>query len=636
MAHKTIEDVRFRAGEKLLRMCDSGDVHESALQEVLESAPLLQTREHQPVLRNKEGLGPVHLLCRNPCVEVDTLVLLLNSFGHEASIKLGFQERNALHYLCDNAKVSVEILALLVECCFDAAKAASAKDGYGFTALDILRRRYDPEGLDHQDPNDTVSSSEIVSSFALMIDLQLSKDQLFSLCEDSSIDKHSHNMESILSRCPEAAKERDENLNYPLHILCKSRHITVRSLELLIDAFPAATREQNAEGRCPLNLLCENDAAVSNDLIACMIELAPEDEHVRNATSPTKGMRILFEYMDNQTRDLSPKSSSTSTIEASTMLDSPKHAQRYTVIFEEQVLGINLIHDGVLPSVEENLTGKPLPNVGDILEFVNNTRLDPAAMEDTWAVAVDMIQSSGRPLMLGFLSYSKISPTKRKKNRKKKKDRDIESKMIETISARSISMSSPVGDKNLRASRGRVKEPETQLKHYRVTEILLNLNVLASLKTGDKLRSSIRGEHGDHRFGVDRRGMWQGVARALRTEMTGVHERRHENIDAIEKLLHQATDTFAGIESSLRGKTFATTSFFDTSSNSLDGNEVIVAQLDDGMRRACVGLKHLSLTYGADVHTKMRLEGLIFHLKASLSAASSSTPPLPSPTSASP
>ena len=68
MAHKTIEDVRFRAGQKLLRMCDSGDVNESALQEVLESAPLLQTREHQPVLRNKEGLGPVHLLCRNPCV----------------------------------------------------------------------------------------------------------------------------------------------------------------------------------------------------------------------------------------------------------------------------------------------------------------------------------------------------------------------------------------------------------------------------------------------------------------------------------------------------------------------------------------------------------------------------------------
>merc|ERR1712196_201196 len=134
-------------------------------------------------------------------------------------------------------------------------------------------------------------------------------------------------------------------------------------------------------------------------------------------------------------------------------------------------------------------------------------------------------------------------------NRKKKKDRDTESKMIETISARSISMGSTVSDEYLKASQGRVKEPETQLKHYHVTEILSNLNVLASLKAGDKLRSSIRSEHGDHRFGIDRRGVWQGLARALRTEMSGVHERRHENIDAIEKLLNRATDTFAGIKS---------------------------------------------------------------------------------------
>ncbi len=72
----------------------------------------------------------------------------------------------------------------------------------------------------------------------------------------------------------------------PLHIACNSKHITLHTVELLLDAFPESIRHEDNSGCMPLHLFCGTknlDDGAGLDILKLLLEKCPES--VRHATT---------------------------------------------------------------------------------------------------------------------------------------------------------------------------------------------------------------------------------------------------------------------------------------------------------------------------------------------------------------
>ena len=597
----------------LCTLCASSSVCLASLQELMEAkgdSPSPMSRRQN---RGQDGLGPIHTLCRNQHISLGALALLLDRLASESTLPLGAESRTALHYLCANESVTIELLAMLLGP-FEVGDAVGARDVYGLSAMDILRRSVLAE-----------SSSDLVASFALMIELLKSKSELFAICANETRELDNYEaMKEIIDRCPEACQERDIELNFPLHVLCTSRHVTTKSLALLMDTFPDATEAHNTKGQYPINLLCENSRVARSGLIACYLKHAPEPDSSRASTSPTEvQLELLWrrDFLDRKGRSV--LSSSPSTMPSTGEVGSPKrdqsHSQpwRYDVVFRDQSLGIEIHHDGLLPNVSSNHSGQVLPRVNDLLEFVNGVRLNPETMDDTCSQAVEIICQSSRPITLGFLSTSGniySTPTEKKKGKKKEakmKERKTRKETpLSPVAAAAAARPSPApapasdtsGSSGSRWSQSQSSRlsasSNTQkngIRHRTLARILSNLNTIATLSTGDKLTSEEDG-HDHARLQIDRAGPLQGLARTLRNKSNGGRDQRRKNILSITTTVDLAIETL-----DLCGS---------------DGS--LVAQLADAIRGARAGLNNLRLTYYSHSKTAQDIGDLVQRIQRCL------------------
>mmetsp|Transcript_11558 Transcript_11558/g.28465 ORF Transcript_11558/g.28465 Transcript_11558/m.28465 type:complete len:95 (-) Transcript_11558:260-544(-) len=57
---------------------------------------------------------------------------------------------------------------------------------------------------------------------------------------------------------PSSLKCIDDIARVPLHLACRSTHVTVATVQSLVEGWPESSRQNDYEGSLPIHLLCRN------------------------------------------------------------------------------------------------------------------------------------------------------------------------------------------------------------------------------------------------------------------------------------------------------------------------------------------------------------------------------------------
>ena len=78
----------------------------------------------------------------------------------------------------------------------------------------------------------------------------------------------------VLESTPEAALEKDQLGNCPLHKLYSNESVSAQLVRILVDCAPEATTELNVAGKTPLHTLCES-RHVTVEILAAFLDRSP-------------------------------------------------------------------------------------------------------------------------------------------------------------------------------------------------------------------------------------------------------------------------------------------------------------------------------------------------------------------------
>jgi len=208
--------------------------------------PFIIDRGHSVNLMDDDGYTPLHLVCGNENVDLDTLELLIEK-GADVNYCGGLYDSTPLHYACE---VNTLLSAFVIDCLVKrGAKINERCDGEEYTPLHFACK------------NALITTEAITTLIKNGADVNAKESEnyltpLHIACQNKFV------KEDIINALIEAGSDvdaRDSSGSTPLHVFCQQNKSPKKQIIKTLIEKGAQVNQKNGAGRTPLMQLCDNE-----------------------------------------------------------------------------------------------------------------------------------------------------------------------------------------------------------------------------------------------------------------------------------------------------------------------------------------------------------------------------------------